>query len=574
MLRSLTAALAAVCLVTTFVAPAATRIKDNLTLIQLENGMKIFVYPRHSAPVFAGMIYVDAGSAEEEVGQTGLAHLLEHMAFKGTPWIGTKNWNAEREIQVKIEETGEALNRERQKGQPDERRVEELTKQLSELQKQAAEYIVPNEYDRIITQAGGQEVNATTDVDYTNYFMTVPANKLELWAMMESQRLMYPSWREFYQERDVVAEERRMRTEDSPVGKLYEEFISAAFRAHPYRNPTIGWMPDLYNLTVKKTDDFYKRWYVPENIVAVLVGDVNVDEVRTIMMKYFGTMPKKASPPKATTVEAPQVGEIRIQVEYDAQPQMVMAWHKPTFPEKDMYVFEVIQFLLSRNGRSSRLHERLVKRDAIAQSVEAFTGPGDKYPNLFIAYVTPRAPHTCAEAEAAILDEIERLKREPIGEEELQRTRNQVQAEFLKELETNLGFARKLGYYFLASRDPDIIDNLRDEMQNVTPQDVQRVAQKYFTKTNRTVAELVTKKVETAGAEGAPTNPDAPGAVQAPATMSATGQPVSGAASQESQTTGTRTTPRESLSTTTAVSDRAPVPETRLNDALTSSPLS
>ena len=388
------------------------------------------------------------------------------------------------------------LNSERQKKSPSEEKIQELTARLSELQKKEARYIVPNEYDRIMTGQGAQEVNATTDVDYTNYYMTLPANKLELWAMMESQRLIYPAWREFYQERDVVMEERRMRTDDSPTGKLYEQFISTCFFSHPYRNPTIGWMPDLNNLTIQKTNAFYREWYVPENLVAVLTGDLNVDEVREVMNRYFGTIPAQKSPPKATTVEPAQIGERRVEVEFEAQPQVMIGWHKPTFPDKDTYVFEVLQFLLTRNGRSSRLYERLVKSDALCQDVEAFTGPGDKYPNLFIAYFTPRAPHTAAEGEAAVLQELERLKREPVTPEELNRTRNLMEAAFLKELETNLGFARKLGYYYVSSRDPDIIDKLRDEMNKVSAEDIQRVAQKYFTKQNRTVATLLTVQAE------------------------------------------------------------------------------
>ncbi|MGI8907809.1 MAG: M16 family metallopeptidase [Candidatus Sumerlaeaceae bacterium] len=546
-------------------AQGATRIKDNLTFFELKNGMKVFVYPRQGAPVFSGMIYVDAGSAEEQIGETGLAHLLEHMAFKGTPWIGTTNWNAERKILQQIDEVGALLNTERQKGVADEEKIKQLQDNLSALQKEQSNYTVPNEYDRIITHHGAQEVNATTDVDYTNYFMSVPTNKLELWAMMESERLVFPAWREFYQERDVVAEERRMRTEDTPTGKLWEEFLATSFRAHPYRMPTIGWMPDLYNLTIAKMDAFYKRWYVPENIIAVLVGDVKVEEVRPVMEKYFGTIPARPSPAKAITVEPPQRGEKRLQVMFDAQPQIMIGWHKPTFPDRDMYVCEVIQFLLSRNGRSSRLYERLVKRDGICQEVEAFTGPGDKYPNLFILYLTPRAPHTNAEAEKTALEEIERLKNEPIGDEELQRTRNQIDAQFLKELEGNLGFARKLGYYYIASRDPDIIDKLRDEMKSVTPQDIQRVAQKYLTAENRTVGELVTRSEDEPGAPKA----------GAPATMSPTGQPVSGMAPHDAASTAPGTLERSTTGSKaqTEVSggvEKRAVPAAAMRDALTS----
>lgn len=514
----------AICLAC-FAAGAASQIKEKLRLIQLKNGMRVFVYPRTSAPVFSGLIIVNAGAAEERVGETGLAHLLEHMAFKGTPWIGTNNWEKEKELILQLEIVGSDLTREQQKLQPDQARLNQLQEKLAALQKEQSRYIVPNEYDQIITREGGQEVNATTDADFTNYFMTLPSNKLELWAMMESQRLVYPSWREFYLERDVVAEERRMRTDDSPTGKLYEDFMATAFKAHTYNHPVVGWMSDIYNLTITNVNDFYKRWYVPENMVAVLVGDLDVDEVRTVMEKYFGSIPARPGPQKVITSEPRQEGERRFRIHFPAQPQLIMGWHKPTFPDRDMYVFEVIQFLMTRTGRSSRLYERLVKRDAICQDVDSFTGPGDKYPNLYMLWLTPRAPHTAQEAEKVALEEIERLQREPVSAEELEKIRNQIDAAFIKELESNIGLAKRQASYYLASGDPNILDTMRDEMKKVTAQDIMRVAQKYLVPTNRTVGELVPSAPKGARAPGAPPGPPAEKTTTAP--VSATGATTS-----------------------------------------------
>lgn len=480
-------------LIVGFAPRAETRLGENMRLIELDNGMKVFVYPRHAAPLFSAAIYVDAGSAEEPVGRTGLAHLLEHMAFKGTPWIGTRNWEAEKPLLDEIEKVGSLLTSARQQTPQDDDEVSSLSAQLADLQKRAAQFIIPNEYDQIITREGGQEVNASTDVDYTNYYMTMPANKLEMWAMMESQRLQYPAWREFYQERDVVAEERRMRVEDDPLGRLYEDYTATAIKSHPYRNPVIGWMTDIQNLTVSRMEAWYREWYVPENFVAVIVGDVDVNEVRSVTEKYFGTIPARKSAPKSITVEPPQHGQKRVSVVFDAQPRAFIGWQKPTFPDRDTYVFEVIQFLLTRTGRTSRLYERLVKKDALCQEVESFTGPGDKYPNLFTVMIVPRAPHTVAEAEKATLEEIERLRKEPVPEAELEKIRNQIDAEFLKELETNIGLAKRMGYYFIASHQPDILDRLRDEMKGVSARDIQRVAMKYLAPGNRTVAELVSE---------------------------------------------------------------------------------
>lgn len=482
-------------------AHAETRIADKLKHYTLDNGMQVFVYPRDTAPVFCGMIFVDAGSAEENVNETGLAHLLEHMAFKGTPWVGTSDWEKERPILIKIEETAQQISAEKRRKKPDTGKIESLEKELAALQEQAAAFTVPNQYDNIITRAGGTEVNATTSADYTNYYLSLPSNQLELWALMESQRLRFPSWREFYKERDVVAEERRMRSEDSPTGKLYENFITNAYTAHAYRNPVIGWMSDIYNLHVTNVSRFYREWYVPENFVAVVVGDVNPDEVHSTINKYFGAIPARKSPIKAVTAEPDQAGERRVKVQFDAEPQAMIGWHKPTFPDADTYVFEVIQYLLSRSGRSSRLYERLIKNDGLCQSVDAFTAPGDKYPNLFMVYLTTRAPHTVAEAERALYEEIEKIKREPISDAELEKIRSQIDAEFIKELETNRGFARQFGYYYLASEDPAILDTMRDEMKKVTPQDIQRVASKYLTANNRTVAEIETARTQTPTAD-------------------------------------------------------------------------
>jgi predicted Zn-dependent peptidase len=208
------------------------------------------------------------------------------------------------------------------------------------------------------------------------------------------------------------------------------------------------------------------------------------------MEKYFGTIPARKSPQQAITVEPKQRGEKRIRVSFDAQPQILMGWHKPTFPDRDMFVFEVIQYLMTSAGRSARLYERLVKTDAVCESIESFTGPGDKYPNMYCVWAFPRAPHTTSEVEKAVLEEVERLKTETVGEQELEKVRNQIDASFIKDLETNLGLAKRLGYYYIASKDPDILDKMREQMRAVTAQDVMRVAQKYLSAGNRTVAEL------------------------------------------------------------------------------------
>lgn len=471
----------------------SARLSEGVQEIRLANGFTALLVPRHQAPFFSAVIYVDAGGVDEELGESGIAHLLEHMAFKGTPWIGTRDWASERKLLSEIEQTAEEIIMENAKATPDPATLARLRAHLSELQKETAQFVVPNEYDQIITRAGGQEINATTSKDWTNYFMTLPSNRLELWAMMESERLTYPAWREFYKERDVVAEERRMRTEDSPAGRLYEEFIVGAFKAHPYGTPVIGWMNDLENLTVRRTANFYHRYYRPDNMVAVLVGDLNPTQVKPILEKYFGSLPKGAQATRRLPVEPPQNSFRKVEVPFEAQPQVLVGWHKPTFPHRDAYVFEVLQYLLTANGRSARLFERLVKKDGLCESIECFTAPGDKYPNLFCVWMTPRAPHTAQEVQSVLWEELERLKYDPVTTEELEKTRNQIDASFLRELESNLGFARRLGAYYLLTRDAHALDKFRDAMKSVTAAEIQVVAQRYFTLENTTVAEIVPK---------------------------------------------------------------------------------
>jgi len=460
---------------------------------QLSNGFRVLFVPRPGMPFFSAVIYVKAGSVDEQRGETGIAHLLEHMAFKGTPWIGTSDWNTERDVLLRIEEVVDKLQNLTESGVAETSEVEALRAEFLALQKQARKYVIPNEYDRLITLAGGQDVNATTSNDYTNYFMTLPSHKLELWALLESQRLSYPTWREFYQERDVVCEERRMRMEDDPSGRLYEEFIAAAFKAHPYEAPVIGWMSDVQRLTAERVAMFYRRWYVPANMVAVVVGDLRTEDVRTITEKYFGSLLAGAVPPRHPTVEPTQKGSRRITIELDAQPQLVMGWHKPTYPDRDAYILDVLQYVLTDNGRSSRLYTSLVKKKALCESVSSFTAPGERYPNLFCIWATPRAPHTADEVEKAVWDELNTLARESITTSELEMTQNKIESNLVKEMETNLGCARRLGYFFLLSGDPDFPRRYQEELKRVTSADIQAVIQKYLTEQNVTVAEIISK---------------------------------------------------------------------------------
>lgn len=469
---------------------------------RLDNGFTVLFLPREGKPFFSAVIYVDVGAVDEPLGRSGMAHLLEHMAFKGTPWIGTRDWNAERVKLIEIEEAAQKLRSEQASAS---RTTEALSlkNKMAALIAQAQRFVNPNEYDRLVTLAGGQQVNATTSADYTNYFMTLPSNQLELWAMLESQRLAYPVWREFYKERDVVAEERRMRMEDDPEGRLYEEFLSSAFKAHPYGIPVIGWMSDILNLTASDVGEFYRRWYVPQNMVAVIVGNVREDELRQVTQRYFGSLPSRETPPRLLTDEPAQHGARRAQLVLDAQPQLVMGWHKPPLPSDDAVVFEVLQYVLTDNGRSSRLYTTLVKQRGVCESVSSFTAPGEKFSNLFCIWATPRSPHSAEDVEKVLWSVLETIGRDGVTSEELKMSIAKAETSLARELDNDLACAKQLGYYYLLTRDPSYIDKYVAAMRRVTVADIQRVVRTYLGQNQVTVATIQrAKPVAPAAAKG------------------------------------------------------------------------
>jgi len=525
-------------------AAPAQSLEDRVTEVRLDNGMPFLFVRRPEAPVFAGAIVVRVGGVDDPQGQSGLAHLFEHMAFKGTPWIGTVDYQAElgvlrlidsvavlytealspvpladREVLGALERrTGQAVMQ--TAGMLDEAelqralaaalaetlrtsgdqypslerfvRAKALYAEMKHLMAIHATYVVKDEFSRIVKTNGGVGFNAGTGKDYTIYYESFPANRLELWAMLESERFFYPVMREFYSERDVVAEERRMRTDDDPEGKLYEQFMAVAMQAHPYRVPIVGWMSEVQRVTADDAMRFRSKYYVPSNAVGVLVGDLDVDKAKAVINRYFGQIPRAAEPvPEIRTLEPPQVGERRITVEFDAEPQVMIGFHKPNYPSPDAYVFSVIANIVRDSGNSSRLYKRLVKT-GIAQDVGIYEEiPGQRYPNLCLFQIMPSAPHTTEEVEAILYHELDSLANYPVSEFELQRCKNQLEAAYIRGLSDNAGLAQQLARAQAIHGDWRIVATHREIVARVTPEDIMRVARTYFTKENRTVATLV-----------------------------------------------------------------------------------
>ena len=473
---------------------SAQDLSDRVVEHIFPNGLKLLMIERHTSPTIAPYILFRAGSVDESDDTRGIAHMLEHMLFKGTKTIGTTDYEKEKEVLAEIDRIGDALDMERAKGaRADADKITELEAALKEQQERAKEWIVTGEYTEIYTQHGSTGFNAGTSVDYTIYTVELPANKLELWAMLESDRLKNAVLREFYVEREAVKEERRMRVDTQPGGKLYEQFIAAAFTAHPYGIPIIGWPSDIAMLNRRKAEEFFRIHYAPNNSIMVIVGSINPEKTIALIDKYFGDMQPQPLPPEVTTKELPQEGERRIEVEFDAEPQLMIGYHKPTVPHFDDYVFDMISAILS-DGRTSRFYKNIVEQ-SIAVSANAINGyPGGRYDNLFVISATPRSPNTTADVEAAIYAELERLKTEPVEEKEFKRILKQVDASFIRGLSSNAGMARQLTYYEALAGDWRYILGWRENMYKITPEDIMKVANTYLTKSNRTVATLVKKE--------------------------------------------------------------------------------
>ena len=482
---------------------ASFGLADRVVEQKLTNGLTILMVERHQTPVVSLNMTFGVGGVNEQAGQTGLAHLYEHKAFKGTRTVGTKNYEKERplldewyRVGTELEQRQRELARRSQDKpatQEDRAAIEKLQKRFTELQEQAGQYVAGNEMALLYQRHGGVGLNAATGKDLTRYMISLPANRLPLWAAVEADRMAYPVLREFYKERGVVMEERRLRNDDSATGLLYETFTSAAFRAHPYGIPTIGWESDILSLTPADTEAFFKAYYGPGNATIAIVGDINPEEVMTLIEQTFGKIPAAPPQPPLVTIEPPQRGERRVEVEFDAEPSVVIGFHKPALGHPDDYVFDVIDAVLS-DGLTSRLYTSLIREKRIAASVNADSNyPGVRSPNLFVLSATPLTPHTTGEIEAAIYAEIERLKTEPVSAKELEKVLNNLDADLVRTLRSNGGLASQLALYQTVAGDWRYALKARDKIAAVTPADIQRVAAEYFTKSNRTVATLVKK---------------------------------------------------------------------------------
>jgi predicted Zn-dependent peptidase len=468
--------------------------KKQVKVQTLTNGMKFIVLERHEAPVVSFHVYADVGSANEVAGITGISHLLEHMAFKGTKIVGTKDYAAESKILDEVDTLYDEIKREKAKVEPDAAKVKEMEEKFNALDKKAKEYVINNEYFDMMMREGDQGVNAYTNNDATQYINSLPSNKVEFWMAMTSDRFLNPVFREFYKERDVVMEERRLGLETQPMGRLIEDFLATAFKAHPYHHDVVGHMSDLQSIARKDVHDYFQKYYSPSNLTVGIVGDVNPEEVFRLAELYFNRIPSGPKPEPVRTKEPEQWGERHVAVEAKSQPMLIVGYHHPDVRNKDTIALEALADIIGQ-GRSSRLYQSLVKDKKVAVNVMSFNGfPGDKFPNLMAFYAVSSAGHTSAECLDLIEAEIEKVKKESVTADELTKfKRGQVKG-LISQMKSNSQMAALLTYGDVVLGDWKLIFDRIEEIKVVTAEDVKRVANTYLFKKNRTVGEIVPEK--------------------------------------------------------------------------------
>jgi len=474
----------------------------------LPNGLRLLMVPKKGDPNVAAGWLARVGSVNEQPGITGLSHLFEHMMFKGTHAIGTKDIKKDLELMARMDAIKEDIRKEEQaqiqrlrRGEikdladPGSRtaRHRELLAELAKIEQESKALIIPNEFDRIYTSAGASSLNAGTTEDYTLYFVNIPANKLELWFWMESDRLLNPVFREFYAERDVVYEERRMRTDSTPTGKYEEQFNALFWTSSPYSWPVVGWPSDLDGITRQEALDYFAVNYASNNITACLVGDFDPAQARILAERYFGRLkrnPQKQPPVRTREVE--QVAEKRMIAYAETNPQVDIRYHSVADGHVDEPALIVLGSLLT--GKTGRLYKSLVLDQKIANSASAGQN-GMKWEGYFFMDAVAKPGNAPEAVEQALYREIEKLQKERVDARELQKVKNQFAAENYRRLEIRFFLMLQL-LVADSNRGWQSFNEDPRRIAAVTAEDVQRVANLYFKPENRAVGLYYTKKTE------------------------------------------------------------------------------
>ncbi|TGK18748.1 insulinase family protein [Leptospira fluminis] len=486
-------------------ANVRSSLESRVKKVVLKNGIRLLMMKRGESPTIAVYTKFLVGSVDEKPEIAGTAHLLEHMLFKGTKHIGTNDYAREKVYLDQIRVWGKRLDeyniREREYTNKKESVPQSFLKEKKVLEDRFKgllethrKFVVSNEDSYIYDKNGGVGFNAYTTNDVTNYQILLPSNRLEIWAKLESDRLKDPILREYYTERDVVLEERRMRVDNQGLGTLREKFLGTAFEKHPYGMPVIGYESNLPFLDIDKTEYFFRKHYRPGNMAIAVVGDLDFSAVETIVRNYFDDIPEGSPTRPVSIKESYDHDPRRVSVRHPSGPMKVMGWLTPAPPHHDRPVLDVIDAILTQ-GETGRLYKRLVLREKSAQKVSCWAGdPGERYDNLFAIYITNVRGVNPEGIEKSVLDELETLKNVAVEEEELAKVKNQIIADYIRGLNNNGKLADVLTYYELIAGNWAAIFEDYSQLDKVTPEDIKRVAKKYFVPRNLTVGDLISSE--------------------------------------------------------------------------------
>lgn len=505
--RNATVCTAAACLLlgpAGWLAAAEKGVKPRVE--KLDNGLELLLIERRDQPIVAGCVAYDVGSVNDPRGQSGIAHLFEHMLFKGSTIIGTTDYQAEKKLIDEQEQLREKMNAEMDKMRVMKRHGKisdvldptqwtpeytAMKKRFDELVETERPFVKNNELFNLYTTNGGAGLNAGTSEDFTIYFVQLPANKIELFFWLESDRMSNGIMREFYVERDNVREERRLRTESTPTGKLNEAFEALFWQAHPYGVPVLGWASEVESISAQDVRDFYKIYYAPNNAKMVLVGDFDSDKVVDLAKQYFGRIPHGAKPPVPIITEEPKpIAERRLDGEADTNPIVSVRFHTVAMGHTDEAALDVLAQLLS--GKTGRLYKRLVTKEEAAIGEPSAQHSSRKYAGYVEIEATVKEGHTPEQVEQMILEEVEKLREGEISDHELQKVKNQVLAFSVQRLRSNIGLMFQLAIYDLWY-DWSYMNEAPERMLQVTVDDVHRMVKTYLEPKTRTVAIYRTK---------------------------------------------------------------------------------
>lgn len=497
-------------LITVVVGPAAasgsiSEIQIPVQEFYLDNGMQFLIVERHATPQVACRLAIRAGSVLEAAGKTGIAHLLEHMMFKGTKNFGTLDYQKDEKLQDRIEAAYQSILQERQKRNPDQKRIERELAEMDRLREEVKKIFVPQAFSAPLAKNGAVNINAFTSKDQTQYLLSIPADMIEQWFAMVSEQLFEPSWREFYVEKEVVQREWAFRYVNNPTGAAWLDLDATAYQAHPYRNPVIGWKADMENFSTRDAIAFHNTYYNPTNAVAVLVGDITLEQAKRLAKIYFERYPAGSRSPETVTAEPPQQGprkSIRF-LKGARSPLLCIGFHGAPMGSDDFYALDALTMVLSE-GLSARMDQNIVNK-GLAVSAWA-SNPDNRYGGMVVLGGSPNEPdglktlseeekrqaylNACEALEALLLAEVEKIKAEPVDQRELQRIKKLNERDFLDRLRDNEDLAGTLasvevetGWRYL--------NTYLDKISKVTPEDIQRVARRYIYSDNQTSVYII-----------------------------------------------------------------------------------